>query len=291
MHAIIIDMKILGGQTLTAIYFGFISAVILLIVLSLIYFWWRTDKYVENLQAIRKSYYVLFFLLICLGIFSDQLQIVDWKTILSFVCAAVFLDIAVFQTPDILKIWNTEFQHSNYIRKTIRKNEEVLGYNAKKVQNFTEVISKTADHFMDRNPPQHWRQYKDELRAYLNLYADTFQFHIAIFPFAISASADELKRNLESAFNSVEICYNINFVDREVRDSMIQHLLDGKSIPLKDPSHGTNEEERTKNVFIVAYYGESYNMLIGISSNFVEVDGIDASHILNLAQIFDWYMV
>lgn len=125
-------MKILGGQPLTAIYFGFISAVILLIVLSLIYFWWRTDKYVENLQAIRKSYYVLFFLLICLGIFSDQLQIVDWKTILSFVCAAVFLDIAVFQTPDILKIWNTEFQHSNYIRKTIRKNEEVLGYNAKK---------------------------------------------------------------------------------------------------------------------------------------------------------------
>jgi len=256
-----------------------------------VYFWWRTDKYVENLQAIRKSYYVLFFLLICLGIFSSQLQINDWKTILSFAFAAVFLDIAVFQTPDILKIWNTEFQHSNYIRKTIRKNEEVLGYNAKKVQNFTEVISRTADHFMDRNLPQHWRQYKDELRAYLNLYADTFQFHIAIFPFAISADGEELIQNLETAFNSVEICYNISFLDSGMKASIIQDLLDGKSTPLKDPSNDGNMDEWTKNVFIVAYYGESYNMLIGISSDFVEVDGIDASHILNLAQIFDWYMV
>ena len=167
----------------------------------------------------------------------------------------------------------------------------MLGYNAKKVQNFTEVISKTADHFMDRNPPQHWRQYRDELRDYLNLYADTFQFHIAIFPFAIGANGEELSRNLETAFNSVEICYNISFLDSEGRNSVIQDLLDGKSIPLKDPNADISIEELTKNVFIVAYYGESYNMLIGISSNFVEVDGIDASHILNLAQIFDWYMV
>jgi hypothetical protein len=280
-----------GGVTLTTIFYSFLTAIILLVVLSLLYFWWRTDKYVENLQAIRKSYYVLFFLLICLVFFSNQLQIVDWKTILSFVCAAVFLDIAVFQTPDILKIWNTEFQHSNYIRKTIRKNEEVLGYNAKKVQNFTEVISKTAEHFIDRNPPQHWRQYREELRTYLNLYADTFQFHIAIFPFAISTNGEELKENVNIAFNSVEICYNISFLDNESRTSIIQELLEGKSIPLKGPGTDSTVEELTKNVFIVAYYGESYNMLIGISSHFVEVDGIDASHILNLAQIFDWYMV
>ncbi|WP_400241717.1 type II toxin-antitoxin system SpoIISA family toxin [Niallia sp. JL1B1071] len=70
---------------MTTIYFSFLSAIILLVVLSLGYFWWRTDKYVENLQAIRKSYYVLFFLVICLGVFSNQLQIVDWKTSLSFV--------------------------------------------------------------------------------------------------------------------------------------------------------------------------------------------------------------
>lgn len=115
---------------------------ILLIVLSLIYFWWRTDKYVENLQAIRKSYYVLFFLLVCLGILTKQLQMSDWTMILSLASAAVFIDIAVFQTPDILKIWNTEFQHSNYIRKTIRKNEEVLGYNAKRFRILLKLFPK-----------------------------------------------------------------------------------------------------------------------------------------------------
>jgi len=251
----------------------------------------NTDKYVENLQFIRKTFYVLFVLFLCTGLFMQQFDLNQWQTILSFVVSAVFIDLAVFQTPDILKIWNTEFQHSNYIRNTIRKNQEVLGYNAKKVQNFTEVVSKTPEHFIDRNPPQHLRQYKDELRTYLNLYADTFQFHVAIFPFESSYDGDELKSNLESAFNSVEICYNINFLESEVKENYLQLLLNGTSIPLKEPNAEEDIHTQGKNVFVIAYYGEVYNMLIGISSEFVEVDGIDASHILNLAQIFDWYMV
>lgn len=270
----------------------FFSFIMLFLIASLIYFWLRTDKYVENLQSIRKSYYVLAVLFLCIGLVSNQFTLQAWQTLLAFALIVVFIDLAVFQTPDILKIWNTEFQHSNYIRKTIKKNQEVLGYNAKKVQNFTEVISKTADHFMERHPPQHLRQYKDDLRDYLNLYADTFQFHIAIFPFNSTYDGEELKRNVENAFNSVEICYNVNIIDNNIRENFIQSLLNGKSIPLHNNFNEQGvESSENKNIFIVAYYGEVYNMLIGISSNFVEVDGIDASHILNLAQIFDWYMV
>jgi hypothetical protein len=275
-------------------YILFLLVLLVFILGTLVYFWTNTDKYVENLQSIRKTYYVLFVLAVTIGLLIEEIKMDDWQMLLQLASLFVFIDLAVFQTPDILKIWNTEFQHSNYIRKTIKKNEEVLGYNAKKVNNFTEVILKTVNHFEQIDQPTTWEAYRDEMKKYLNLYADTFQFHISFFPFDSTSDAEELKANLGQAFGKVEMCYNKELTDTEWRESQIQELLNGKSRLLKqkeeDKKETTSNDIKQK-VFIVAYYGASYNMLIGLNSNMVDVDGIDASHILNLAQIFDWYMV
>jgi hypothetical protein len=272
----------------------FYSIVLLYVLLSLLYFWFCTDKYVENLQLIRKAFYVLFILGVGLGVVCKVIDLNKWTSLLQMTALFVFMDLAVFQTPDILKLWNAEFQHSNYIRKIIKANEEVIGYNAKKVQCFTEVIAKTEDHFNTRNVPTQWRQYKDELRTYLNLYADTFQFHVSIFEFDTTTDATLLKQSVTHALHRVELCYNQTIEDSEWKEKLIAQLLDGKSIEFKNKKeeNATTVPGELKNkVFIVAYYGKSYNMLIGVSSKFVDVNGIDASHILNLAQIFDWYMV
>ncbi|WP_155113927.1 type II toxin-antitoxin system SpoIISA family toxin [Metabacillus mangrovi] len=267
------------------------TAVLLFVVWSLFYFWRNTDKYVENLQFIRKTFYVFFVLMMGCGILFKQLDLQNWPLILELAALFVFIDLAVFQTPDILKIWNTEFQHSSYIRKTIKKNEEVLGYNAIKVQNFTEVISKSPDHFSGIPTPAGWSQYRNELKKYLELYAETFQFHISIFPFDIDNDSYQLKQNLTGAFSRLEMFHNKAIQDAGWRDRLIEKLLEGRSIELKDKQEEEESSDMKKKAFIVAYYGESYNMLIGISSHFVDVDGIDASHILNMAQIFDWFMV
>jgi Toxin SpoIISA, type II toxin-antitoxin system len=280
---------------LSLFYIIFFSIVLAYVLFSLIYFSFFTDKYVENLQLLRKIFYVIYVVGVGLGIIFGEIDMSKWQELFYLTATFIFMDLAVFQTPDILKIWKAEFQHNNYIRKIIKKNEEIIGYNFKKVQRFTDVISITEDHFDTRNVPTQWRQYKDELRTYLNLYADTFQFHVSIFEFDTTADADLLKTSITHALNRVEQCYNQTVDEADGwKEGLIQQLLDGKSIELRNKKEEKDSNipgELKNKVFIVAYYGKSYNMLIGVSSKFVEVDGIDASHILNLAQIYDWYMV
>ncbi len=40
----------------------------------------------------------------------------------------------------------------------------------------------------------------------------------------------------------------------------------------------------------IPYFGDFYSMIVTIEAKDVSVDGIDASHILNMIVIFDWYM-
>lgn len=278
---------------MSTFYLVFFIVFLLFLFVTLVYFWRDTDGYVENMQSIRKTYYVLFIFAITIGIMREEIKLDDWQLLLQFGALFVFVDIAVFQTPDVLKIWNTEFQHSNYIRKTIRKNEEVLGYNLKKVKNFTQVISDTNPYLSEVQNPEDWDAYQREMRKYLKRYTDTFQFHVSIFPFDINENDDELRRNVATAFNKVEMRYNFEVADEGWKNEMIESLLDGRSIQLsqKEEDKNPTTEDRKKKAFIIAYYGVNYNMLIGLnSSNNVEVDGIDASHILNMANIFDWHM-
>lgn len=279
---------------MSVFYSIFFIVVLLFIVCTLLYFWMNTDGYVENMQSIRKTYYVLFVFAVTVGILLEEIKIDDWQMILQLGALFVFIDIAVFQTPDVLKIWNTEFQHSNYIRKTIRKNEEVLGYNAQKVKNFTKVILESNNHFSNVENTNTWELYEKEIKSYLKRYADTFQFQVSVFGFEINQNEDRLKENVYSAFEQVEMCYNYTILDKDWRGKLVGDLISGNSVQLsqKVEDKKPTTEDLRKKAFIVAYYGENYNMLIGInSSNNVDVDGIDASHILNLANIFDWYMV
>lgn len=260
---------------------------------SLYFFWRNPDKYVENLQLMRKAYYVLFVIAVASGVLFKVIKLNDWQFLLELGGLFIFVDIAVFQTPDILKIWNTEFQHSHYIRQTIRKNEEILGYNSSKVTNFTKVISNTNQYFTEIETPADWDAYQSEMKQYMKQYTDTFQFYVSIFPFEISEDEEVLQRNLASAYEQVQLRYNFNVKDDEWKNSLIDALFRGESVQLSQKTEPSNisSEERMKKAFIIAYYGVKYNMLIGInSSNNVEVDGIDASHILNMANIFDWHM-
>lgn len=277
---------------MTGYHIVFFSILLILLVWSLYYFWKDTDKYVENMQFIRKVYYVLFIAGIIAGMFMGEIKLEEWEKLLQFTALFVFIDLAVFQTPDVLKIWNTEFNQSNYIRKTIKKNEEVLSFNEKKVQNFTTVILKTKAYFDKKYQPTSWSQYKDELHSYLKEYTETFDFHVSIFGFEPNQDLTLLRKNLEGSFKKVELCYNNQIEDREWRNSLIDDLMDGKTITLEQKVEDKNPTlaDMKRRPFVIVYYGENYYMLIGINSHNITVDGIDASHILNLTQIFEWTM-
>lgn len=260
----------------------------------IIYIGVKPDKYVENQQFLRKVFYFVFITFLIFETGFKEIDITDWKTLSVFVIFSVFIDLTIFQTPSITKFLNAEFQESNYVVKTIQKNEEALEYTNKKVQNLTEVISKTPLYFEDKDFVTNWRKYKEELIEYLNLYTDTFQFHIAIFGFKLIESEEELTPEIEKVFNKVEICYNKSISDAEWRNELTKNLSDGQAINFinkGEDKESVHNRDFKKDIWIVPFYGESYNMLIGLRSTGIELNGIDASHILNLAKIFDWHMI
>lgn len=271
----------------------FFSIVLLGLIISMIIYWLKPDKYIENLQAFRKFFYLIFVVGVAVGIIVGEIKTNDWQTLLQLTALFVFIDIAVFQTPDILKIWNAEFQQSNHVKQIIKANDEIVGYHIKKVSCFTDIVNQTTNgYFNQKTVPVNWRQYKDELRTYLNLYADTFQLHISIFEFDVTDDRNRLKTTLTYAFDRAELCYNKSIEDSEWKETIVQTLLKGNGLEFK-----TSKDEKyelvggtNQTVYLVPYFGAKYNCLIGIHSKLVNVDVMDGSHILNLSQIFDWYM-
>ncbi|ADU30661.1 type II toxin-antitoxin system SpoIISA family toxin [Evansella cellulosilytica] len=261
-------------------FLGYFLLIIAFLICSLIYYGFRSDLFIENLGVIRKGFYVLFIVLLCVGFLYEAIDYTNWKLILQLTVFIIFIDIAVFQTPNMLKFWSGDQTKSEYIEKTIKKNEETLGYNTRKVEKFMEVIQYSSFHFYNKTTPDSKDKYISNLKDYIRLYTDTFQFHISIFPFEVTGNDDELKESVRQTFSNVEKCYNYIIEDISERENIISSLSSGKSMMLKQDK-----------LFIVSYFGEQYNLLICIKSEDVSVDGIDASHVINLAHIFDWWMV
>jgi len=264
----------------------FFLIVVVYIFISLAYCFFSTDKYIENLQMLRRLFYAIFVVGVGFGLVLEEIDFEDWQKLLELTALFVFIDLSIFQTPDILKIWSTEFRQDNYIRKIIKKNEEIISYNSKKVECFTEiVINKSSNYLNNLIIPFQFEDYKEDLKTYLEYYTETFQIKVSIFEF------DDTELGVNQALNRIEQCYNKTIEDAEWREKLIQEILDGNTIELKNKkeiiSSGIQDD---KKVFVITFYGKDYKILMGISSNFIEVDGIDASHILSLTQIFDWNM-
>lgn len=277
----------------------FFSTVLVYIFFSLFLSFINTDKYVENLQMLRRFFYAIFVVGISIGLMLEKINLEDWKQLLELTALFVFIDLAVFQTPDILKIWNAEFKHDNYIRKIIKKNEEIISYNSQKVECFTDIVLNKSSNYLNNIPLHHeFDDYKEDLKTFLEFYTGTFQINVAIFEFEnrLNENTEELHSNfnnldIKQAFTRIEQCYNKVIEDGEWKEFLVQELLNGKAIELQNKKEVSSSDNlNDKKVFIIPFYGKDYDILIGISSKFIEVDGIDASHILNLTQIYDWYM-
>lgn len=244
-------------------------------------YWFNPSKYKSKLTLIRKVHYVLFLTLMGIGFVCGWIDFKDWKILAQLSGIALFMDLSVFLTPNILKIWSAELKvEPDEVEDIIKKNEKTLKNIERKAEKLFEVVKYSSVHFEDRNSPVNWRQYKDELREYLCLYTDTFQFQIAFFPFITTSDEVQLKESVKQAYLNVERCYNFSSPSENESRRFVQAFAKGGSMPLHE-----------NKLFIVSYFGTSFNCLIGIKAETdIPVDPIDASYVLNMAQMFDWWM-
>ncbi|MFY4776806.1 type II toxin-antitoxin system SpoIISA family toxin [Metabacillus sp. RGM 3146] len=259
------------------IYQVFFSLLIVYILASLIFYWRNSIQFAAYLGNLRKTLYALFLISLSIGFMLGKIDFTNWQLLAILAGFMVFTDLAIYQTPNILKIWNAEFEHDDRIRKTIEKNEETLGYIGKKSNCFSQIIQESESYFSSKNPVSDHTGYMAEIASYFDQYLDSFGFKAAYFPFEEPSSQTDLREHVQSAFSLLEMRHNLS-LELENREKIIQDMMDGKSLPIKEES-----------LFAISFFG-TYNMLITIKSDDVPVNGIDALNIVNMAFVFEWYM-
>jgi Toxin SpoIISA, type II toxin-antitoxin system len=253
----------------------FLGGFSLFLIGILAYYWINAVQYLNNLGLIRKTFYVLYLIFLSIGMMTGKVDYKDWKLLTELTVMIVFVDLAVFQTPNILKIGRAEFQHSDEIKKTIQESTEIILQNIKKVEKFSNVIQETDDFFAQRSLPSSQEEYKNLLEEYLKLYTQTFDFSLSFFFFPLPEDEKSQKRDIKKQIENIAIRHRKDFSEEE-KENMLNLFFDGKIIHI----------EKNKLVAIPCY-GIFYGMIITLEAKDVYVDMIDASHISNLVYVFD----
>jgi len=192
----------------------------------------------------------------------------------------VFIDLAVFLCPNILKIWSAEFKYEDEVREALTESKQMILISAKKAENFSKVIQETVVFFDNKPLPQSTEEYVNQLSEYLKLYSDTFGIAITIFIFDSPISEEDKQNKIRSQITKMSIRHAINFSTiEEDKTNMIKSFSYGETIILKE-----------EKLISIPYFGNYYSMIVTLEAGDVAVDGIDASYISNLLYIFDWYM-
>ncbi|MFY0516234.1 type II toxin-antitoxin system SpoIISA family toxin [Lysinibacillus sp. UGB7] len=249
-------------------------ALLLLVVLA--YYWMNSKGYYNNLGRIRRTFYTMYFLFMIYGFISEEIDFTKWEILLQLSGLVVFVDLAVFQNPNILKIWNTELKHDDEIREALNESKDVILKNAKKVEKFTQVIQQTDVYFDNKPVPTSMNEYREGATGYLELYSNVMDFTTSFFMFESPVTIEDKEQSIKQQIRDISIRHAIEFEDKV---AMQKSFSEGETLILREGK-----------LIAIPYFGDFYCMIVTIESKPELVDGIDASHILSMLVIFDWYM-
>ncbi|PET65357.1 hypothetical protein CN514_12185 [Bacillus sp. AFS001701] len=277
MFSIIFSLMFLFHVSHLKVLFGGFS-ILLLIVLA--FYWMDSKSFHNNLGRIRRTYYTLYLIVMAIGVITSNLDFKNWKFLTEISALVVFIDLAVFLCPNILKIWSAEFKYEDEVREALTESKQMILISAKKAENFSKVIQETVVSFENKPLPQSTEEYVNQLSEYLKLYSDTFGIAITIFIFDSPISEEDKQNKIRSQITKMSIRHAINFSTiEEDKTNMIKSFSYGETIILKE-----------EKLISIPYFGNYYSMIVTLEAGDVAVDGIDASYISNLLYIFDWYM-
>jgi signal transduction histidine kinase len=248
----------------------------LFLFLSVVYYWVNIQGFWNNLGRIRRTFYLLFLLLMTFGFMTDSISYQNWQLTIILTSMAVFADLAIFQTPHILRIWNTVFIQEDEVRDALKESRYTILMNAKKAEKFSEVIQSTDLHFDEKPLPDSEKEYRQQVEEYLRLYCDIFGFSVTVFLFPVLESEKE-----------------VDFV-KTLKDICIRHAQQMTEEEKKRLAHALSEGQtqvlQEDQLIAIPYFGDFFSMIVTIEAKDVAVDAIDASHVSNMLYIFDWYM-
>jgi hypothetical protein len=250
-------------------------AILLLIVLA--YYWMNSKGYHNNLGRIRRTFYTMYLLLMAIGVITGKVDLKDWKHLTEITALVVFVDLAIFQCPNILKIWSAEFKHDDEVREALDDSKKMILKSAKKVEKFSQIIQYTDVHFENRMVPVSMEEYQQQLAEYIKLYSSTFGISISYFLFDSPTDEAQKKGNIEAQIENISMRHAVTIGEEKAK--WLESFSNGETVIVKE-----------EKLIAIPYFGDYYSMILTLEANGVAVDGIDASHVSNMLNIFDWYM-
>ncbi|AZB42688.1 hypothetical protein CEF21_10510 [Bacillus sp. FJAT-42376] len=239
---------------------------------AIILYMTNRSLYASLLPALRKWLYAMFLLFAAVCLFYRILSIQDWPLLLQLASAAIFIDLAIFQTPNIQRIGSAEFKHSEWIEQTIQQNERTLEYMRKKSTAFSLIIQEEEDLMPKESFFQSFEEYSRFVTGYVEVYTDQFDFNVKVY--ALSGEDDyHFSQSILQILNRLETIFNLSIHDKQ-----------DVSEQLKQARVHSFEED---SVAVIPIYGR-YSYLLVLSARENPIMEIDTLHVINLVHLFEW---
>ncbi|MGD6818833.1 type II toxin-antitoxin system SpoIISA family toxin [Metabacillus sp. 84] len=228
--------------------------------------------YTSILPVLRKSLYAFLLAFLSVCFFLKYITIADWPILVQLAAAAVFTDLTIFQTPNILKIGSAEFKHSGWIEETIQHNERTLEYMRKKSTAFSLIIQEEEDLMPKESSIKSIEEYRHSVLRYVEMYTDQFDFSVKLY--TLEGEDDyHFSQSIYNVLSRLETIFNMSIPDKQE-----------VSEQLKQARVHTFEDDT---VAVIPIYGR-YSSLLVLSAKENPVMEIDTLHVINLISIFEW---
>lgn len=254
----------------------FIIVIALYVVSTTVYYWLDSIKWTINSTRTRKTFYLLYVLGLGSGIFIGVVDMSKWQEIIQYVGIAVFVDIAIYQTPNITKFANTEFEHNELIEQAIKENSKEFRKIEGKQNLLLQIIQKTEATLSSKPNVISFQEYSYELKEHLSYYTEVYDLKVRICEFKKNVPNDELKQDIQVIVASIDLTYNMG-LDSFQKIAISEALSTGV---MQRPS---------EDVFILPIFGKQYNVLIALNGE--EILPTDLANISYLTYFFEWFML
>lgn len=281
-----IGITILVGVLLVFILFVYIQS-------------WRSfrnkedNRFTENLYQYRKTLYFLFVISIGMLWVFKIILIHHWQTLVVLAGIVIFIDIFVFSTPTIKKIWRAEFQAYDPLKTYIQENSFIEEMQRDKLNYFSQLIQIAPLIRADIEMRQ--LTFAASLELFLSYYADNFGLRVHLY---------ELNK-LDTDFEPVDVFINTIQTIKQTHTLDWESMMDFETTTNDNNSIEIYIVEKLWNGEIVAldreekhgkgmahlcpiFAGEQRDILLFIEETHQRVYEMDALFITNLAFLFSF---
>lgn len=251
------------------------------------------NRFNENLYQYRKTLYFLFVLLVGVLWLVKVITIDDWQTLIILAGIVIFIDIFVFSTPTITKIWQTEFQAYDPLKTYIQENSYIEEKQQNKLNYFSQLIQIAP--FIKSEIDKEQLPFLDALGLFLNYYSITFGLGAHLYEVTIKDNdGDALSNDFIKILQTIKQTHTLDWesmldnLDIDTNDSndierlIIETLWNGDIVGLdREEKHGKGMAH-----ICPVFVGDNHTFIIFLEEIQQRVYEIDALFITNLAFLF-----